>query len=136
MATETHEPITEIQLERVQREPTETPMTLSLSMLAGLGVTLMIVMLAIGAVQGDEASPIVGLLFAAGLVATIGGMGAWLAIVRPFENFDDINQPMYHGHDHAEHDHEEPGEVDSEAELLEAGTAGTREGDSVTGHGA
>jgi hypothetical protein len=76
-------------------------------MVAGLGVTLMIIALAVGVIQGSAADTnAVGLLFAGGLVLFILGAGSWFAIVQPQKHFDDINQPAeadHHGHadDHA-----------------------------------
>ena len=82
-----------------------TPLTWWLAALAGTGMTLMIVAAAIGVITGQG----VGLLFALGALMLLGGGGAWIGVTRPFEHFDDINQPIdgghvSHGHDEA---HEE-----------------------------
>lgn len=79
------------------------PLTVSLALMAGLGVTLMMVAAGIGVIQGESAdSELVGLLFAGGIGLFIVGVVAWAGVVRPWENFDDINEPHYHGHHHDE----------------------------------
>jgi ABC-type nickel/cobalt efflux system permease component RcnA len=79
------------------------PVPFYLSMTAGVGLTLMMIALGIGVVQGSEAnSTVVGLTFAGGLGLLVLGIAGWLAAVQPFRNFDDINVPQYTGH-HAEH---------------------------------
>ncbi len=88
----------------------QNSLTISLALLAGLGLTLMIVAAGIGVIQGDSADgELLGLLFVGGIAALVVGGVAWGGVVRPWENFDDINQPLYHGHehDHAEEDHAE-----------------------------
>jgi H+/gluconate symporter-like permease len=83
-----------------------SPIVLGVSMVAGLGVTLMIIALGVGVIQGAEASSsTIGLLFAAGLVLFILGAVAWFAVVQPQKHFDDINKPAedeHHGHGHTE----------------------------------
>jgi hypothetical protein len=82
------------------------PLAFGLSLTAGAGLILMMLALAFGVVQGDAANgSIIGLTFVGGLVLFLLGIGGWLAVVQPFKNFDDINQPQYTGH-HDEH-HEE-----------------------------
>lgn len=72
-----------------------TPITLGLAVLAGSGMTLMIIAGGIGVITGQG----VNLLFAVGLAALIGGGVAWVAVERPFTRFDDIDQPLdSHGH--------------------------------------
>jgi hypothetical protein len=79
-----------------------SPIVWWVSLVAGLGVTLMIVALGMGVVQGantDNSS--VGMLFAAGLVLFVLGVIAWFAVVQPQRHFDDIDQPAedeHHGH--------------------------------------
>ena len=76
---------------------------LGLAFIAGLGMTLMIVAAGIGVVTGDNIdSSSLGLFFAVGFAMLATGIIAWFAVVRPDTHFDDINQPMYHGH-HDEH---------------------------------
>lgn len=89
-----------------------TPVTLGLAVLAGLGMTLMIVAGGVGVITGQG----VGLWFALGAAMLIGGGLAWVAVERPFTHFDDINQPLDggHGHEaHAEDAHEEAAHADS-----------------------
>jgi hypothetical protein len=73
------------------------------SLVAGAGVTLMVLALGIGAVQGAAAdSSAIGLAFAGGLVLLVLGSVAWFAIAQPQKHFDDINVPAadeHHGHD-------------------------------------
>ncbi len=76
---------------------------LGLSLLGGLGLTLAIAALALGVVQpaGTDVSW-AGLLLVAGLLIFVSAFAAWFGAVRPDQHFDDINQPLYHGHaDHA-----------------------------------
>jgi hypothetical protein len=92
-----------------EQKPTQinpqSPVTLGLSMTAGLGLTLMIVALGIGVVQGDSAnSTAIGLAFLAGLALLVMGFFGWFGVVQPHKHFDDINVPMeadHHGHDEA-----------------------------------
>lgn len=81
--------------------------TLGFSLLGGLGMTLMILGAAIGVIGGANAdSALVGLFVLSGFLMLATGIGAWLATVRPWEHFDNINEPHYHGHHHE--DHHEP----------------------------
>lgn len=83
--------------------PTRDPLPFGLSLAAGSGLTLMILALGFGVVQGADANTsIIGFAFIGGLLLLIVGVGGWLAVKRPFSNFDDINEPQYHGH----HDHD------------------------------
>ena len=99
-------------IEPVAHETNQTPLTVWLSMLAGGGMVLVIIGFIVGVIDQNAGST-AGILIVTGAAAFIAGSAAWLGVVRPFENFDDINQPMYFGHDHDEHDvhDEEPGEV-------------------------
>lgn len=76
-----------------------------LSFIAGAGLMLMVTVAAVGAIQGEAASSpeSLGLLFALGVALLVGGVGAWLAVVRPFTHFDDINQPAPDEHHHGAH---------------------------------
>lgn len=86
-------------------------LTIGFSAIAGLGFFAMMLALATGVIKGESAnSSSIGLLFAAGALLFVAGLAAWLAVVRPWEHFDDINVPKYHGHHHdddhaAEADH-------------------------------
>lgn len=82
-------------------------LTLGMSLLGGLGMTLMILGASIGVIGGANAdSSLVGLFVLSGFLMLVAGIGSWLATVRPWEHFDDINQPLYHGHHHEEVHHE------------------------------
>ena len=100
-----------------------TPVTLGLAVLAGSGMTLMIIAGGIGVITGTG----VNLLFALGLVALVGGGVAWVAVERPFTHFDDIDKPLDGGHAPA-HD-EAHGE---DVKLIAAHS----EADSHASHGA
>ena len=92
-------------------DPISKPVPFGLSLTAGAGLVLMILALAFGVVQGAAAnSTAIGVAFAAGLGLLLIGFIGWLAVVRPFERFDDINVPQYTGHHDASHDasHTEP----------------------------
>lgn len=80
--------------------PSSHPLTFGLALTAGAGLILMILSLALGAIEGAAAdSTIVGLTFVAGLLLLGVGIIGWLAVVQPFAHFDDINVPQYTGHD-------------------------------------
>lgn len=88
--------------------PSRQPIPFGLSLAAGGGLTLMIIALGLGVVNADAAeSGGVGFLFIAGLLLLIAGVGAWLAVTRPFANFDDINVAKDTGHGHGHDSHEE-----------------------------
>ena len=80
-------------------DPISKPIPFGLSLTAGAGLILMILALAFGVVQGAAAnSTAIGVTFAGGLGLLLIGVIGWLATVRPFEHFDDINVPTYTGH--------------------------------------
>lgn len=92
MATETTE----------TKQPSQA-MQVGLSMLGGLGITIMVVAAAMGVIGGESANADqIGFWVVLGLAMLVTAIIAWAAIVRPFENFDDINEPQYHGHHHDE----------------------------------
>ena len=98
MATETNSPA---------HNTGNNSLTLSLSLLGGLGMTLMILGASIGVIGGENAdSTLVGIFVLSGFLMFVSGIGAWLAVVRPWEHFDNINEPHYHGHHHEEAHHE------------------------------
>lgn len=86
-----------------QQTPNRTTIV-GMAFVAGIGVTLMILAAIFGVIGGSEAdaaaSNQVGVLFIVGVGLTLAGLIAWFFTVRPFANFDDINVPLYHGHDH------------------------------------
>lgn len=92
------------------------PAVLGLAMVAGLGLTLVIVALGIGVIEGSNADGnVVGLLFAAGVALFLLGAIGWFGVTQPQKHFDDINLPLedeHHGHaahtdEHAEAAHTE-----------------------------
>lgn len=95
---------TETQSENVHNTGNSS-LTLGFSFLAGTGMILMMAAAGAGVIQGAEANgDVIGLLFAAGAGAFVVGLGTWMAIQQPWASFDDINEPMYHGHHHEESD--------------------------------
>lgn len=83
-----------------QEENREQPSQLTLinlSMVGGLGITMMIVAATIGVIGGAEldaqSTNLVGLAMVAGLLLLITAIAFWAGLVRPFEKFDDINVP-------------------------------------------
>lgn len=81
--------------------------TIGLAFCAGIGLTLMVIALGIGAIQGDAANlATVNITFAAGAVLLVSGIIGWFVIVQPQRHFDNINIALeedHHGHDaHAE----------------------------------
>lgn len=75
-----------------------------LAMIGGIGMTLMIVAAGIGVVSPDidNLAGLVGLGVTLGLGLLIASIGGWVIATRPFEHFDDITVPNYHGHHHEE----------------------------------
>lgn len=103
--------------------------TLTFAFIAGGGILLMLAALVIGVID-ENAGGAVGLLFVLGIAGMITGIIAWMSVTQPFKNFDDINQPMYHGHHHPEeHPVEEPGEVNVVEPVLPGST-----GTGASGH--
>ncbi|MCC6615056.1 MAG: hypothetical protein IT320_16385 [Anaerolineae bacterium] len=94
---------------KTSRFKTDNPLLFGLSLLAGIGLITMILSLAYGVIAGADASTSsIGSFFVLGLVLFITGVLSWVAVVRPFENFDDINIPMDTGHGHTEPHEEHP----------------------------
>lgn len=98
--------------EKISNNP--NPAVVWMALVAGLGVTLVIVALGVGVVQGEAAdSNTIGLAFAAGVALFILGAIGWFGLTQPQKHFDDINVPQdtgHHGHDehpaeHAEAEH-------------------------------
>ncbi len=82
----------------------QNSLTISLSGIAGLGVILMVFAAMIGVIEGTSAdNTLIGSLFGAGALFLVFGAVGWGGVVRPWENFDDINEPRYHGHHHDDH---------------------------------
>jgi hypothetical protein len=76
----------------------------ALAFLIGVGLTLMILAGGLGTAFAGEANPsLYGMIFALGLVAFLAGVALWMAFVRPWTQFDDINVPLDSGHGHGDH---------------------------------
>lgn len=74
-----------------------------LAYLIGLGIALAIIAaLLIG--FGSASSTSTTAMLVVGLALAIIGIIAWLAIVRPWAQFDDLKTPHYTGHDEREHE--------------------------------
>lgn len=73
-----------------------------LAMIGGLGLTFMILAAGIGVVSPEIDSGLVGLFVVLGFALIVASVGGWMIATRPFEHFDDINVPQYHGHHHEE----------------------------------
>jgi hypothetical protein len=73
-----------------------------IAMIGGLGITLMMLALGIGVVLPDAPSDIIGLVVALGVGLLITSIAGWIIATRPYEHFDDITVPQYHGHHHEE----------------------------------
>ena len=90
---------------RYNNKQTSNPLNFGLSLAAGLGLMVMITALAVGVLQGESAdSRAVGFALVAGFVLLLCGVIGWLAVVRPFDHFDDINVPKDTGHGHTSHE--------------------------------
>ncbi|MBI1278015.1 MAG: hypothetical protein GC179_07800 [Anaerolineaceae bacterium] len=81
-----------------------SPAVLGMSMIAGLGVILIVIALAVGVVQGAAAdSNSIGIAFISGIALFVLGAVGWFGLTQPQKHFDDINQPLDDGsHGHAE----------------------------------
>ena len=88
-------------------QPSRT-LRVGLSFISGLGLIFMVVSAGVGVINPPTDSSTLSLLFAVGVAMLISGIVAWFLVVRPDTHFDDINVPMYHGHDH--HDEHAEGE--------------------------
>lgn len=67
---------------------------IALAFLMGFGLTLMIVALATGAGMAGVDAMVIGTIFVLGLVAFVIGLVIWLGVLRPWQQFDDINVPQ------------------------------------------
>lgn len=81
-----------------------SPEEVALAFLIGLGMLLMILAGGFGTAL-ENANPVVfGTIFGLGLAALLIGIVLWLAFVRPWAQFDNINEPKdsgQHGHGEA-----------------------------------
>lgn len=82
---------------------TNQTLVIGLAVVGGIGLTIMTIALAIGVIQGANASDtVISTLFFGGLVLLAGASFGWFGVTQPYKNFDDINVPHYTGH-HDEH---------------------------------
>ena len=89
--------------EEIQITQPSRPLRVGLSFVAGVGLILIVVAAGIAVISGETTDTSgLGLIFAVGVGMLITGIIVWFAVVRPDTHFDDINEPMYHGH-HEEH---------------------------------
>ena len=89
---------------KTSRFKTDNPLLFGLSTLAYAGLIIMVLALAYGVVTGADANTsAIGSFFVLGLVLLLTGILGWVGVVRPFENFDDINVPLDTGHGHEAH---------------------------------
>ena len=86
-----------------------SPAVLGMSMIAGLGLILILVALGIGVIQGSAAdSNTVAVTFVSGIGLFLIGAVGWFGLTQPQRHFDDINQPLddgSHGHTEAHDEH-------------------------------
>jgi len=101
-----------------------SPIVLGVSLVAGFGLTLMIIVLGVGAVQvivlgvgavqGATANTgAITIGFLLGLVIFALGVIGWFIKVQPQRHFDDINQPAPDDHGHSHDAHAEHAQDDS-----------------------
>ena len=84
-----------------------SPAVLGMSMIAGLGLVLILIALGIGVIQGAAAdSNTVAVTFVSGIGLFLIGAVGWFGLTQPQRHFDDINQPL----DDGSHGHTEPHE--------------------------
>lgn len=82
------------------RHATQRPSRLTLyalAMLGGVGMTAMILAAGVGVIFGaslsaDETHSL-GMMIVVGMLVLLLAVGLWMAWVRPFQRFDDINVP-------------------------------------------
>lgn len=85
-----------------------SPAVLGMSMIAGLGLILIIIALGIGVIQGSAAdSNTVAVTFVSGIGLFLIGAVGWFGLTQPQRHFDDISKPLEddsHGHSTAHSD--------------------------------
>lgn len=106
-------------------------LTLGLSLLGGLGVTLMMTAGAIGVIQGEAANnSVLGFMFIGGAAAFVAAAAGWAGVTKPWDNFQSVTEGYYdkleetssHGHDD-DHDDEPPFEREElDADMLNEAT--------------
>lgn len=86
--------------------PKHTDQEYMIAALAGFGLFLLIIsgiLSAFGTVEdilGFSLTQVVWI----GIICLLAGGALWLALLRPWESFDDLKTPYYTGHDHPEPD--------------------------------
>lgn len=82
----------------------KTPMLIVLALIGGTGFILMTIALAVGVIQGENASiSTIRMLFLTGLIFLVGGSLGWFGMSQPYKHIDDINVPHYTGHHDEDH---------------------------------
>jgi uncharacterized membrane protein (DUF485 family) len=76
----------------------------ALAFLVGFGLLIMMLTGGFGTALENANPTVFGTIFGLGVAAFLIGFVLWLAFVRPWTQFDDINQPKDTGH----HGHAEP----------------------------
>jgi len=80
-----------------------------MSMIAGLGLVLILIALGIGVIEGTAAdSNTVAVTFVSGIGLFLIGAVGWFGLTQPQRHFDDINQPLddgSHGHTESHDEH-------------------------------
>lgn len=75
-----------------------SPEEMALAFLIGFGMLLMILAGGFGTALENANPSVFGTLFGLGVAALVIGIVLWLAFVRPWTQFDDINVPKDTGH--------------------------------------
>ena len=77
---------------------------IALAFLIGVGLTLMGIAGGVGVTFAETANEaFYGVMFWIGMFAFVAGSVLWLAVIRPWRQFDDINVPKDTGHGHGDH---------------------------------
>lgn len=103
---------------QITTEVSNEPVLTILAMIGGLGITTMVVAAGVGVVWENADSALIGLFLMAGFGLIVAGVGGWVIVERPHENFDDISQGIYHGHHHDDdHAHVDEEHIDDDGEV-------------------
>ncbi len=70
-------------------------LSVTFAFVAGAGVTLLILVGAIGVIQGEADGNLMGVLFAIGVALILVGGITWAGIVRPWEEFPSVTEGFY-----------------------------------------
>lgn len=90
---------------------------IGLAFLGGSGIIAITIALGIGVVVPSIDGGVIGLIVTLGFGLMAMGIGGWVFATKPYQNFDDINVPMYHGHHHDDDHDEHPTESVTEEDL-------------------